>query len=41
MEKSRLFTVNDTVADEPVTTEGYVCSFSDLVVKIVYLDEII
>jgi len=40
MEKSRIHVVNDVEAQEPVSTDGYICSFVDLSVKIVYLDEL-
>lgn len=39
-EKSRLYTVNDTVIDEPIMTDSYVCQFKDMIVKCVYLDDL-
>lgn len=41
VEKSRLYTVNKLEADQPVTTEAFVCEFSDLKVTGCYLDDFI
>ena len=40
MEKSRLHIVSDVNADDPITTDAYLCSFSDLKVRGVMLDDI-
>lgn len=40
MEKSRLYIVNGLESDEPVSTESYICSFKDLLVKGVNLDDL-
>jgi WD repeat-containing protein 35 len=41
MERSRLYTVTGLEMDEPITTESYICSFNNLVVKCVSLDDIL
>lgn len=41
MEKSRLYTVTNMENDEPVTTEAFICSFSDLEVTGIYLDDFV
>jgi WD repeat-containing protein 35 len=41
MERSRLYTVKGIEADEPVTTESFICCFSNLKVTCAMLDEII
>lgn len=41
MERSRLYTVKGVEADEPVTTEAFICCFSNLKVTCAMLDEII
>lgn len=40
MEKSRLHIVRGVTADDPITTDAYICQFSDLKVKTVLLDDI-
>ena len=40
MEKSRLHIVRDLVADDPITTDAYLCGFSELKVRGVLLDDI-
>lgn len=40
MEKSRMLLFRELVPDEPVVTSGYLCSFSDLEVRAVLLDEV-
>jgi len=40
MEKSRLHTLKDREPEEPVQTEGYIFDFSELQVRLVYLDEL-
>ena len=41
MEKSRLHTVNGLVPDDPPsTTEGYICTFKELAVTAVSLDDL-
>eukprot|EP00825_Cyclidium_porcatum_P027778 TRINITY_DN2999_c0_g1_i2.p1 TRINITY_DN2999_c0_g1~~TRINITY_DN2999_c0_g1_i2.p1 ORF type:complete len:325 (+),score=59.13 TRINITY_DN2999_c0_g1_i2:176-1150(+) len=34
------YTVTDTTVDDPVTTDSYVCQFKDMVVKCIYLDDL-
>jgi WD repeat-containing protein 35 len=41
MEKNRLFVLNNFEAEEPITSAGYLCDFTDLEVKSVLLDEIL
>jgi WD repeat-containing protein 35 len=41
MEKSRLHIVLDRTADEPITTDAFICNYSDLKVRGVVLDEVI
>ena len=40
MEKCRMYTVKGTEPEEPIQTEGYICSYTDLQVRSVFLDEI-
>jgi hypothetical protein len=40
MEKSRLHIVRDVTGEEPVTTDVFLCAFSELRVKGVFLDEV-
>jgi WD repeat-containing protein 35 len=40
MEKSRLCTLKDLKPEEPLQTDGYIFDFSDLRVRLVYLDEL-
>ncbi|KAI8616049.1 WD repeat-containing protein 35 [Chytriomyces sp. MP71] len=40
MEKTRMFIFENNVAEEPVTCSGYICSFDNLQVKTVILDEL-
>lgn len=40
MEKSRMYTIKDIEPEEPIQTDGFLCQFSDLQVKLVLLDEI-
>lgn len=40
MEKGRLHIVRDVTADDPIPTEAFLCSFSELAVKGVFLDDI-
>ena len=35
MEKSRLHVIQGTIAEDPVTNHGYICSFKDLIVRTV------
>ncbi|KAL3898913.1 MAG: hypothetical protein SGCHY_002418 [Lobulomycetales sp.] len=41
MEKTRLVIFNGLVPEDPVTCSGYLCSFSDLQVKVTMLDDIL
>ncbi len=38
MEKSRMHIINGVQAEEPITTDGFFCSFQEFRVKCVYLD---
>ena len=40
IEKSRLYTMKKMEAEEPFQTEAYICSFSELQVRLVLLDEL-
>lgn len=40
MEKARMYIVRNTEAEEPIVNNGYICSFKNLVVRTVLLDEI-
>lgn len=40
MEKSRLYTLKNLETEEPTQTEGYIFDFSDLRVRLVYLDDL-
>lgn len=40
MEKSRLHIVRDIIGDDAITTEAYICNFSDLKVRGVMVDDI-
>ena len=41
MEKTRMYVFRGLFAEEPVQSSGYLCSFSDLCIKAVLLDEIV
>uniref|UniRef100_A0A915PI34 WD repeat-containing protein 35 n=1 Tax=Setaria digitata TaxID=48799 RepID=A0A915PI34_9BILA len=40
MEKTRMYIVKNTETEEPIVSSGYICSFKNLVVRTVLLDEL-
>jgi WD repeat-containing protein 35 len=40
MEKTKMHIFRDTIPEDPISCSGYLCSFSDLQVKVLFLDEI-
>lgn len=40
MERGRLYIVNDEKAEDPLTTDGYICAYKDFTVKAIYLDDL-
>lgn len=40
MERSRLYIVNDEVAEDPIMTDFYICQYKDFSVKLFNLDEL-
>lgn len=40
MEKSRMYTIKGTEPEEPFQTEGYLCQFSNLQIRVILLDDI-
>lgn len=40
MERGRLYIVNDEKAEDPLLTDGYICTYKDFTVKAIYLDEL-
>jgi len=41
MEKTRMYIFNDVTAEEPVLSSAYLCSFSDLEIRAVMLDQLL
>ena len=40
MEKTRMYIFNDLDPEEPVLSSGYLCTFKDLTIRAVMLDEV-
>ena len=41
MEKTRMYVFNDLTAEEPILSSAYICSFSDLEIRAVMLDQLL
>eukprot|EP00164_Ancoracysta_twista_P003121 GFYU01004159.1.p1 GENE.GFYU01004159.1~~GFYU01004159.1.p1 ORF type:complete len:1174 (+),score=402.74 GFYU01004159.1:102-3623(+) len=40
MEKTRMYVFRNLSPEEPVTSNGYICAFSDLTIKVILLDDV-